>query len=167
MVPYNKFDYQDLSVRVFTDGSLEAYNLTPFDVKIKEILFEYKKSNHKNCNLKVIELENFIDSSYSTEHKKNTINIQYTPCLMQKVLIKTLRNNIEKKIELFVESKKYRVKNFNEENNKKIINYPSNWNISKKNITLPVKKINIDNPIVIKNRNLIINPGTEIIFSKN
>jgi hypothetical protein len=32
---------------------------------------------------------------------------------------------------------------------------------------LPVKKINIYNPIVIKNRNLIINPGTEIIFSKN
>ena len=163
----DKFDYQDLSVRVFTDGSLEAYNLTPFDVKIKEILFKYKKSNYKNCNLKVIKLENFIDSSYSTTHKKNTINIQYTPCLMQKVLIKTLRNNIEKKIELYVESKKYRVKNFNEENKKKIINYPSNWNISKKNITLPVKKINIYNPIVIKNRNLIINPGTEIIFSKN
>ena len=163
----DKFDYQDLSARVYTDGSIEIFNLTPFDVEIKEILFLKKKSNESKCSSKNIKLKKKINSSYSSIHTKETLNLNFTPCLMQKVLIKTLRDNVEKKIELFVESKKYKVENFYKKYLKDFEKYPSNWNVSDNNISTSIKKINITEPVIIKNKNLVLNPGTEIIFSKN
>jgi hypothetical protein len=163
----DKFDYQDLSARIYTDGTLEVFNLTPFEVKIKNISFNEMKLNIENCKSDIIKLQKIIKPEYSSNLKRNTINTNYSPCLMQKVSIKTLKNNVEKTIDLFVESEKYKVDNFYKENENKIYHYPANWTITKKNIIPPAEKIIINNPIIINNKNLLIKPGTEISFSKN
>ena len=163
----DKFDYQDLSARIYTDGTLEVFNLTPFEVEIKDIIFDEMKLDIKNCKSNFIKLQKTIKPEYSSNLKRNIINTYYSPCLMQKVSIITLKNNVEKTIDLFVESENYKVDNFYKENENKIYYYPKNWTITKENVIPPAEKIIINKPIIINNKNLLIKPGTELLFSKN
>lgn len=162
---YEQFDYQDLSVRIFEDGVLEIYNLTPFDINIEEIniLDDYKNLGNK-CKDHNLKINKKVAKSLDEKFNKISINLNNKFCIMQKVIIKTNLKNVQKKISTYVESSKYKSDNYNTNDLEKIMPL---FEVKYNEIVINSKKIIIEEPIVIKNKDLIIKEGVELVFKKN
>ncbi len=162
---YDQFDYQDLSVRVFEDGVLEIYNLTPFDITIEEInIVDDYKTLGKKCNDYNLVIKEKVKKSLDEKFKKISINLNNDFCVMQKVTIKTNSKNVKKKISTYVESSKYKSDNYNTNDPEKITPF---FEVKNNEIVVNSKKIIIEEPIIIKNKDLIIKEGVELVFKKN
>ena len=161
---YNQFDYQDLSVRVFEDGTLEIYNLTPFNIIIEEIniVDDYKKLG-KNCNNHNFKIKKKIAKSLNEKFNKISINLNNKFCIMQKVTIKTNSNNARKNISTYVESSNYKSENYNTNDPEKILPL---FEIKNNEIIVNSGKIIIEEPIVIRNKDFLIKKGVELVFKK-
>ena len=161
---YNQFDYQDLSVRVFEDGTLEIYNLTPFNIIIEEIniVDDYKKLG-KNCNNHNFKIKKKIVKSLDEKFNKISINLNNKFCIMQKVTIKTNSNNARKNISTYVESSNYKSENYNTNDPEKILPL---FEIKNNEIIVNSGKIIIEEPIVIRNKDFLIKKGVELVFKK-
>ena len=162
---YDQFNYQDLSVRIFNDGILEIYNLTPFDITIDEInIVDDYKILGKKCNDYNLKINKKISKSLDEKFKKISINLNNNFCVMQKVTIKTNSKNVKKKISTYVESSNYKSENFKTNDPEKIMPF---FEIKDNKIIVNSGKIIIEEPIVIKNKDFIIKEGVELIFKKN
>ena len=161
---YNQFDYQDLSVRVFEDGTLEIYNLTPFNIIIEEIniVDDYKKLG-KNCNNHNFKIKKKIAKSLDEKFNKISINLNNKFCIMQKVTIQTNSNNVRKNISTYVESSNYKSEKYNTNDPEKILPL---FEIKNNEIIVNSGKIIIEEPIVIRNKDFLIKKGVELVFKK-
>ena len=161
---YNQFDYQDLSVRVFEDGTLEIYNLTPFNIIIEEInIVDDYKILGKKCNNHNFKIKKKIVKSLDEKFNKISINLNNKFCIMQKVTIKTNSNNARKNISTYVESSNYKSENYNTNDPEKILPL---FEIKNNEIIVNSGKIIIEEPIVIRNKDFLIKKGVELVFKK-
>ncbi len=161
---YNQFDYQDLSVRVFEDGTLEIYNLTPFNIIIEEInVVDDYKILGKKCNNHNFKIKKKIIKSLEEKFNKISINLNNKFCIMQKVTIQTNSNNVRKNISTYVESSNYKSENYNTNDPEKILPL---FEIKNNEIIVNSGKIIIEEPIVIRNKDFLIKKGVELVFKK-
>tara|TARA_B100001093_G_scaffold364098_1_gene348911 strand:- start:1514 stop:4174 length:2661 start_codon:yes stop_codon:yes gene_type:complete len=162
---YNEFNYQDLSVRIFDDGILEIYNLTPFDIVINEVIIadDYKTLGNK-CNDHNLKIQKKIERSLTEKFNKISINLNNKFCIMQKATIKTTSTNKRNKISTHVESSNYKLKYYNTNDPEK---FSSIFKVKDNEIIVNSGKIIIEEPIIIRNKNLLIKKGVELIFKKN
>lgn len=161
---YNQFDYQDLSVRVFEDGTLEIYNLTPFNIIIEEInIVDDYKILGKKCNNHNFKIKKKIVKSLDEKFNKISINLNNKFCIMQKVTIQTNSNNVRKNISTYVESSNYKSENYNTNDPEKILPL---FEIKNNEIIVNSGKIIIEEPIVIRNKDFLIKKGVELVFKK-
>ena len=161
---YNQFDYQDLSVRVFEDGTLEIYNLTPFNIIIEEInIVDDYKILGKKCNNHNFKIKKKIVKSLDEKFNKISINLNNKFCIMQKVTIQTNSNNVRKNISTYVESSNYKSEKYNTNDPEKILPL---FEIKNNEIIVNSGKIIIEEPIVIRNKDFLIKKGVELVFKK-
>ena len=161
---YNQFDYQDLSVRVFEDGTLEIYNLTPFNIIIEEInIVDDYKTLGKKCNNHNFKIKKKIVKSLDEKFNKISINLNNKFCIMQKVTIQTNSNNVRKNISTYVESSNYKSEKYNTNDPEKILPL---FEIKNNEIIVNSGKIIIEEPIVIRNKDFLIKKGVELVFKK-
>jgi hypothetical protein len=162
---YNKFDYQDLSIRIFDDGILEIYNLTPFDIVLNEVIItgDYKTLGNK-CNDHNLKIQKKIERSLIKKFNKISINLNNKFCIMQKATIKTTSTNKRDKFSTYVESSKYKLEYYNTNDPEK---FSSIFKVKDNEIIVNSKKIIIEEPIIIRDKNLLIKKGVELIFKKN
>ena len=151
-----------IHARVFNNGRIELYNLTPLNVKIENIKF-YKNNCIENCS-KIKNYNNYkiIPSSYN-EITSNKLNLNFNIDQYDEYEFFTSINN-EKKI---FNGKIIDIKNNYSSNNTinkfdKII-----FEINKTNIKLNKGNWKITEPIIIKDKDLIIDKDTILNFSKD
>ena len=163
------FKPKDLYGRIYTDGEIHLYNLSPFKIDIKEIELKnslYISGNNKKCKNIKINISEII-SAYNGFDFLKKINLNQGMCLYQNIEIKYLREDgIKKVLKLYVESSDYKPGNFVK--NKKFDPLPSFIKKNKNTYVIPSGNWTIKKPLVIlDNNSLIIEAGAVISFEKD
>ena len=160
------FKPNDLYGRIYTDGEIHLYNLSPFEIDIKEIELKesfYSSGGDKKCKNIKINISKII-SSYNGFDILKKINLNQEICLYQNIEIIYLRKDgIKKVLKIYVEDNAYKPSNFVK--NKKFASLPNFIKKNKDTYIIPSGNWIIKEPLVISdNHSLIVEAGAIISF---
>jgi hypothetical protein len=163
------FIKNDLYSRLYDDGDLYIYNMSPFRIEIKEIKLKkssYLNLNDKKCKNSKIKINKIIDP-YNGFDFFEKLNLNQKICLYQNIEIEYLREDgFKNKVKNFAENQNFKPDNLLKNDDINI--FPQFIKSNKNKYVIPTGNWVIEKPLIFpKGNSLEIKAGANISFKEN